>query len=228
MNSLNNLIWTKNKKIIPSIKKKLLEIAELVTKNLSPMVDIKDVYFTGSLATYKWNPTSDVDLHIIVDIKEKICEEPVQEFLDLKSKLFNKEHNIFIKGYKVEVNIKDKETVLKGKGIYNLMTDEWIVEPTKVTRTVKDPEVIKKAEKLKQKIDKVVTQNGSIDDVDNLKKEIKAMRVNGLQKEGEYSVGNLAFKVLRNSEYLAKLFNYKGKLIDKSLSLESFKSFFVR
>lgn len=192
------------------------------------MVDIKDVYFTGSLATYKWTPTSDVDLHIIVDIKEKICEEPVQEFLDLKSKLFNKEHNIFIKGYKVEVNMKDKETILKGKGIYDLLNDKWVIEPTKVTRTVKDLDVIKKAEKFKQKIDKVVTQNGSIDDVEDLKKEIKQMRVNGLQKEGEYSVGNLAFKVLRNSEYLGKLFDYKAKLVDKSLSLESFKNFFVR
>jgi predicted nucleotidyltransferase len=228
MNSLNELIWTKNKKVIPSIKKKLLEIAKWVTKNLSPLVDIKDVYFTGSLATYKWTPSSDVDLHIIVDIKEKICEEPVQDFLDLKSKLFNKEHNIFIKGYKVEVNIKDKETVLEGKGIYDLLNDKWVIEPTKVTRTVKDLDVIKKAERFKQKIDKVVTQNGSIENVEDLKKEIKQMRVNGLQKEGEYSVGNLAFKVLRNSEYLGKLFDYKSKLVDKSLSLESFKSFFVR
>ena len=228
MNSLNELIWTKNKKVIPSIKKKLLEISNFITNKLSPMVDIKDVYFTGSLATYKWTPTSDVDLHIIVDIKEKICEEPVQEFLDLKSKLFNKEHNIFIKGYKVEVNIKDKETVLEGKGIYDLLNDKWVVEPTRVTRTVKDLDVIKKAEKFKQKIDKVVTQKGSLEDVENLKAQIKQMRVDGLQREGEYSVGNLAFKVLRNSEYLGKLFDYKAKLVDKSLSLESFKRFFVR
>jgi predicted nucleotidyltransferase len=228
MNSLNELIWTKNKKVIPSIKKKLLEISNFITKKLSPMVDIKDVYFTGSLATYKWTPSSDVDLHIIVDIKEKICEEPIQEFLDLKSKLFNKEHNIFIKGYKVEVNIKDKETVLEGKGIYDLLNDKWVVEPTRVTRTVKDLDVIKKAEKFKQKIDKVVTQKGSLEDVENLKAQIKQMRVDGLQREGEYSVGNLAFKVLRNSEYLGKLFDYKAKLVDKSLSLESFKSFFVR
>jgi predicted nucleotidyltransferase len=205
-----------------------LEISDFITKKLSPMVDIKDVYFTGSLATYKWTPSSDVDLHIIVDIKEKICEEPIQEFLDLKSKLFNKEHNIFIKGYKVEVNIKDKETVLEGKGIYDLLNDKWVVEPTRVTRTVKDLDVIKKAEKFKQKIDKVVTQKGSLEDVENLKAQIKQMRVDGLQREGEYSVGNLAFKVLRNSEYLGKLFDYKAKLVDKSLSLESFKSFFVR
>ena len=228
MNTLNELIWTKNNKIIPSIKRKLLEIAEWVTKDLDGLVDIKDIYFTGSLATYKWNPASDVDLHIIIDVKEKICDEPVQDFLDLKSKLFNKEHSIFIKGYKVEVNMKDKETQLKGKGIYNLLNDMWVIEPTKVTRTPKDPDVVKKSEKFKQKIDLLVTKNGSIEDVENLKNEIKQMRVNGLQKEGEYSVGNLAFKVLRNSEYLGKLFDYKAKLIDKNLSLESFKNFFVR
>jgi predicted nucleotidyltransferase len=227
MNSLNELIWTKNKKVIPSIKRKLLEISEWVTKDLSPLVEIKNIYFTGSLATYKWTPSSDVDLHIIIDIKEKICEEPVQDFLDLKSKIFNKEHNIFIKGYKVEVNMKDKEVQLKGKGIYDLQKDEWVIEPTQVTRTVKDPDVVKKAERFKQKIDNVVTQNGNIEDVEELKKEIKNLRVKGLQKEGEYSVGNLTFKVLRNSGYLGKLFDYKAKLIDKSLSLESFKTFFV-
>ena len=227
MNSLNDLIWTKNEKIIPSIKRKLLEIAEWVTKDLEDMVEIKNIYFTGSLATYKWTPASDVDLHIIIDVKEKICDEPVQEFLDLKSKLFNKEHNIFIKGYKVEVNMKDRETQLKGKGIYDLLNDEWVVQPTKVTRTVKDPDVIKKAEKFKQKIDLVVTQKGSLESIEKLKKEIKKMRVDGLQKEGEYSVGNLAFKVLRNSGYLGKIFEYKAKLIDKSLSLESFRTFFT-
>jgi predicted nucleotidyltransferase len=227
MNSLNNQVWTKQNKILPSIRRKLLEVAEWVTKNLSDMVEIKDVYFTGSLATYKWTPTSDIDLHIIVDIKEKICDEPVQEYLDLKSKLFNKEHNIFIKGYKLEVNMKEKETALKGKGIYDLVKNEWLIEPTPVTRTVKDPEVQKKAEKFQQKIDLLLARNGSIEDVDELKKKIKEMRVQGLQKEGEYSVGNLAFKVLRNSEYLGKLFNYKADLIDKRLSLESFKNFFT-
>lgn len=226
MNTLNELIWTKNKKIIPAIKRKLLEIAEWVTKDLGELVDIKKIYFTGSLTTYKWTPSSDVDLHIIIDVKEKICDEPVQEFLDLKSKLFNKEHNIFIKGYKVEVNMKDKETELKGKGIYDLIKDEWVTEPTKVTRTVKDPDVISLADKFKKKIDLMIAQQKSLDAIENLKKEIKEMRVKGLQKEGEYSVGNLAFKVLRNSEYIAKLFNYKSKLVDKSLSLESFKTFF--
>jgi hypothetical protein len=123
--------------------------------------------------------------------------------------------------------MKDRETQLKGKGIYDLLNDEWVVQPTKVTRTVKDPDVIKKAEKFKQKIDLVVTQKGSLESIEKLKKEIKKMRVDGLQKEGEYSVGNLAFKVLRNSGYLGKIFEYKAKLIDKSLSLESFRTFFT-
>lgn len=228
MNLLNDQIWKKNKKLIPDVKRKLLEIAKIVTKNVSDLVEIKNIYFTGSLATYKWNSTSDVDLHIIIDVKEKICDEPVQDFLDLKSKLFNKQHNIFIKGYKVEVNMKDKEVQLKGKGIYDILKDEWVVEPTPVTRTPKDPEVIKKAEKFQKKIDMILARKGSLEEVEEIKKQIKEMRVNSLQKEGEYSVGNLAFKVLRNSGYLGKIFDYKAKLVDKSLSLESFKTFFTR
>jgi len=226
MNNLNDQVWKKNKQLIPSIRRKLLEIAEWVTKDLSDLVEIKNVYFTGSLTTYKWLPTSDIDLHIIIDVKEKICDEPVQEFLDLKSKLFNKEHNIFIKGYKVEVNMKDKEVELKGKGIYDLVKDKWLIEPTPVTRKMNDPEVLKVAEYFQRKIDKAIANQSDVKVIDKLKKEIKELRTEGLKKEGEYSVGNLAFKKLRNTEYLSKLFNYKAELIDKSLSLESFKNFF--
>lgn len=226
MNNLNDQVWKKNKQLIPSIRRKLLEIAEWVTKDLSELVEIKNVYFTGSLTTYKWLPTSDIDLHIIIDVKEKICDEPVQEYLDLKSKLFNKEHNIFIKGYKVEVNMKDKEVELKGKGIYDLVKDKWLIEPTPVTRKMNDPEVLKVAEFFQRKIDKAIANQSDVKVIDKLKKEIKELRTEGLKKEGEYSVGNLAFKKLRNTDYLAKLFNYKAELIDKSLSLESFKNFF--
>lgn len=226
MNNLNDQVWKKNKQLIPSIRRKLLEIAEWVTKDLSELVDIKNVYFTGSLTTYKWLPTSDIDLHIIIDVKQKICDEPVQEYLDLKSKLFNKEHNIFIKGYKVEVNMKDKEVELKGKGIYDLVKDKWLIEPTPVTRKMNDPEVLKVAEFFQRKIDKAIANQSDVKVIDKLKKEIKELRTEGLKKEGEYSVGNLAFKKLRNTDYLAKLFNYKAELIDKSLSLESFKNFF--
>jgi hypothetical protein len=46
------------------------------------------------------------------------------------------------------------------------------------------------------------------------------MRQSGLQDEGIYSPENLAFKMLRNANYLEKLSSLKIEAYDKMMSLE--------
>jgi hypothetical protein len=226
MEGLNNKIWDKNGKIIPIVRKKLLTIAHKVADDVATLVKIKHIFFTGSLVTYKWTAMSDIDVHIIVDILEKHSDNTLSEYFDLICKLFNSQHNIFIKGYKVEVNMKEKETFFEGKAAYDLIKDEWVKFPTRGTRDLNDPEVIRIAKEYQQKIDKLISSQGSIEDAKQLKKEVKELRTSGLEKgEGEYSIGNLAFKRLRNTEYIAKLFNYWVEFEDKQLSLESFKQY---
>jgi hypothetical protein len=50
------------------------------------------------------------------------------------------------------------------------------------------------------------------------KKKIKNERQNSLSKEGEFSVGNLVFKKLRNSGDYGKLIDIKTRLYDKIYS----------
>lgn len=226
MKKLNPVIWDAKNKLIPNIKNKLIIIANKVANDVATKVKIKNIYLTGSLATYKWTPASDFDLHIIVDILEKHSDNTLSEYLDLRCKIFNLEHSIFIKGYKVEVNMKEQEVFLKDKAIYDLVKDEWVVLPNPETRDLDDPEVLNLAKKYQDKIDELIHSNGSIVDVENLKKEIKNLRTDGLKDEGEYSVGNLTFKKLRNTEYIGKLFDYKRTLINNQLSLEKFKGFY--
>ena len=226
MKTLNDQIWGRNKKIVPAVRKKLLEIARIVSEEISDLIEVEHIYFTGSLATYKWTPLSDIDLHVIVDIKKPICDGPLQDYLDLRCKTFNKDHNIYIKGFKVEVNMKKQETRLKGKGIYDLVENEWVAEPSPVTKFLEDEDVLELAGKFQKKIDKLIINGGGKDAVDELKAQIKLLRSEGLKNEGEYSVGNLAFKRLRNTDYIAKLFKYRADLVDKELSLETFKNYF--
>jgi hypothetical protein len=62
--------------------------------------------------------------------------------------------------------------------------------------------------------------------IQTLKDKIKKMRQSGLDREGEYSFENIAFKVLRRTMYLDKLSEIETKSYDKSLTLdESFKYF---
>jgi hypothetical protein len=165
-------------------------------------------------------------LHIIVDILEKHSDNTLSEYLDLRCKIFNLEHSIFIKGYKVEVNMKEQEVLLKDKAVYDLIKDEWVVLPNPETRDLNDSDVLDLAKQYQDKIDELIYSNGSIGDIESLKKEIKKLRTDGLKEEGEYSIGNLTFKKLRNTEYIGKLFDYKRNLVNKQLSLEKFKGFY--
>jgi hypothetical protein len=224
MNKLNDKVWGADNKIIPEIRRKLLVIANKVTEDILDVVKIKHIYFTGSLATYNWSPVSDIDLHIIIKVLDQNCEKISEEYLDLMCKLFNKQHNIFIKGYKVEVNIKTFENFLKNKAVYDLGKNDWIKFPTKPTKDIDDPEVVKITKHYMDKIDDLILNKKSTKDAALLKKEIKNLRQSGLETDdGEYSAQNLAFKRLRNNGFLLKLFTYYNDIEDEMLSLENFQ-----
>ena len=57
--------------------------------------------------------------------------------------------------------------------------------------------------------------------IKTLQAKIKRMRKCGLETEGEYSVENLAFKVLRNEGHIRRLWDEAIKAEDELLSLES-------
>ena len=64
----------------------------------------------------------------------------------------------------------------------------------------------------------------TIRSIKTLKEKIKKMRQAGLDREGEYSFENIAFKVLRRTEMLDKLSEIETKAYDQSLTLvESIK-----
>lgn len=225
MNILNSKIWNNREKLHIDIKTKLLEIVKMFLKGIETPIKIKNILLTGSLASYQWRPTSDFDLHIIVDILDEECVETAVDYFDSKSKIFNKEHNIFLKGYKVEVNLKTEESLLKGKGVYDILKDEWIAKPESPSKQLDDPTVLKISEKIKLQIDTAISNQAGIDELKEIRNEIKNLRTQGLEKDGEYSIGNLVFKKLRHDEYIKKLYDYKAEVVNRSLSLENFNYF---
>lgn len=228
MNKLNSNIWKNNKKIDKEIKEKLLNISKIFLKKIETPIEIKNIFLTGSLATYQWNNLSDLDLHIIVDVLDEKCIDTVSDYFDTRSKVFNKEHDIFIRGYKVEVNIKTKEVELKGKAIYDLVKDEWYIKPIKPFRDMQDYDVLTLVSRYQFEIDNAINSQKDVDVLKNLRKSIKKLRETGLKEEGEYSVGNLVFKSLRNSGHITKLIGQGKELEDSNLSLESFKNYLYR
>jgi hypothetical protein len=229
MEGLNERIWQNDGILIPAVREKLLQISKRFLNDFITPVTIKNIYMVGSLASYQWTPVSDIDLHLTVDVNEPHSDKSTSDYFDLKKDNFNKSHNIFIKGFKVEININEESAeqaqFWKDKPVYDIFNDKWIKKPNPNTRRLNDPIVKDISSYFEDRINNLISQDAPAHDFKKLKNTIKALRKQGLKHDGEYSIGNLIFKHLRNSGANGKLFNYKNDIEDKELSLEKFKIF---
>ena len=211
----------------PEIRENLLKIAKDFLIDLPFDLEPKDVTLTGSLANYNWSKYSDIDLHIIVDFSE------VDDNLELVKELFrqlqtnwNNRHDILIKGYEVEIYFQDSNEAHISTGVYSVQNDEWIAKPTPESVSIDYANVKKKAQDISDRIDhiaKMMTDeegDAVLDAIDRLKAKVRDMRKTGLEGAGQYSVENLAFKVLRRSEELGRLSDLKAKAYDELMSID--------
>jgi predicted nucleotidyltransferase len=232
--SLNKKIWDINEKKInikKDVRTNLLKIANDFFKDLElDDVDILDIIFVGSLANYNWSKYSDVDLHIVIDyneIKEIVDKEKQEEFFKLKKEEWENKHDIKIYGFSVEVFVQDKDHDFVSTAIYSLMDDKWISEPEKIKFNEENPLIIKKVKEIKNSLNDIknskISDKEKIEKLSKLKKKIKKMRKSGLDKDGEFSIENIVFKVLRRDDTISDLINTKNQLYDKMLTLEMVK-----
>ena len=226
---LNPKIWDKEQKMKPDVKKTLLKIADDYFESLDlPGVDIEDVTMTGSLANYNWSKYSDVDLHIVVDYNDiPVDEDLVVDFLKSKSSNWNKEHDVKIYGYDVELYVQDENEEHHSTGVYSILKNEWITKPQKKKISFNDKSVKDKSNRFMDKIEEIYSEMDDVDNsetikrVDKLTEKIKKMRQSGLESGGEFSVENIVFKVLRRNGMLDRLYDIKTVAYDKSVTLES-------
>jgi hypothetical protein len=226
---LNFKIWGGDKKMKSEVKKTLLKIADDYFESLElPGVDIEDVTMTGSLANYNWSKYSDVDLHIVVDYDELPMERDlVKDFFKSKTSNWNKEHDVKIYGYDVELYIQDINEPHHSTGVYSILNNEWKTEPEKKKIDFNDKSVKEKAERLMDRIEEIYDEMDDVDNeetverVEKLTDKIKKMRQSGLETGGEFSVENIVFKVLRRNGMLDRLYDIKTVAYDRSVTLES-------
>ena len=202
-------IWDSEGNMNEGIRTNLIKIADNYWKSLDLDFDYEDVTLTGSLANYNWSKYSDVDLHIIFDInKLGDNKEMVKDLLDVKTRKWNSDHDITIKGFEVELYLQPSDIEHFATGVYSIMNNEWNIEPKKEIVKL-DKETIRKKyrEFVKQvnDIDKDPDNQSVISRIDKLKDKIKKMRMAGLETGGDYSVENIAFKLLRRNDIMQKL-----------------------
>jgi len=217
--TLNPLLW-KNNQLKPIIRFKLLQIAKHFIDFIDiPKLNLKDITISGSNAAYTYTKHSDLDLHLIVTVSQ---EQSIylKSLFDAKKNQYNFNHDIKVKGIDVEVYVQDSEQVHHSAGIYSVLDDRWISEPKSERANINDDDVQDKVNNYTDKIQQAL-QSKDIDQAQAIKDEIARIRKAGLDRAGEFSVENLAFKVLRARGLIDKLRQHIYNLEDEELSLKS-------
>lgn len=229
---LNPKIWEKDGKsytLRPEVREKLLETANLFIDSLGVDVIITDIIMIGSLVNYNWSKYSDIDLHVVVNFDQfsENVKDLYLEFFDLKKVIFNQKHNITMFGYDVECFVQKEDETTFSSGVYSILYDMWMNEPTKNTNKKIDFELIKEKGNQWMRIIDGVIKNIEDEDPDTIKEivkkykeKLKKFRNCGLEKNGEMSIENLVFKLLRRNGYIEKLYDLPTELIDKKLTMK--------
>jgi predicted nucleotidyltransferase len=226
--TLNPDVWN-DFQIKVEVREKLLDIANEFINTIHGDFTIYDIVLIGSLAGYNWSKYSDFDIHIVVDYTDINDDfELVEEYVDLLSKKWNKNYEILIHDYDVELYIEDKNVSRDHiNGLYSLLKDKWTLRPKSNDDQVVDTKLIeRKAVSLMEQIDAIdvkssrVSYNVLKDESDKIWDKIKKSRRDGINSpDGEYAVGNLVFKYLRRNGYIGKIIDIKKKLVEAKFSL---------
>lgn len=230
---LNPVIWENPDNPSSAVMKEeirlqLIEIANKFIEFLGYDIFVQDITMTGSLSNYNWSEFSDIDLHIMYDFNESGTEKELyQDLFKLKKTLFNSTHDITVKGYEVELYVQDTNEPHISTGVYSVLFNEWLVEPSKEEVTIDEKIIKDKVNQWQDIIDIVIEDIESGDEdlesglekITKVKDKLKKYRGCGLERDGEYSYENLVFKFLRRNGYIQKLFDFQNNLVDDRLSL---------
>ena len=217
---LNPVLWD-DMELKDDVKSKLLEIANTFIEGLDFPINVADIRFLGSNASYNYNEHSDIDLHIITNFDlVNIDKDMLQTLYNACKNSFNSNHNITIKGIPVELYIEDMKSNNATKASYSLLNDEWVLFPEPV-----DYEIPDISQELQDAVEEI---NNTLDSTD--KEEVEALinkvylaRKDGLASEGEASKGNCIFKELRNIGLIDELKERFYDLESQELTLEKKK-----
>ena len=222
---LNQNIW-QDRELRREVASALVKIAMDFYDSLGLDEDFEDIRLTGSNAGYFWTDLSDIDLHIILDFsKFGDNADLIQELISLKRSQWNMRHKILIRGQEVEVYVQDENEPHYTVGEYSLLRREWTQEPIKDIKSIDYRLVRVKSEAFADEIDalKDLFMQKEYDQAykhaKTLKSKLQKMRHAGLGSKGVFSLENLAFKVLRNNNYIDRLMSLLNLSYDKKMSI---------
>ena len=229
-NELNPKLFNEDNKLKSEIIEKINQMVDIFVEDLAEnevKIDIDDIILVGSNASFNYTDDSDIDVHIRVDVSKFNCPDNLYPAIySAFRSLFNKRFDIEFYGIPVELYVETEETPLKSNGIYSVLNNEWIKFPEEQKIPQLDEEAFNKEfniwedryTKLIADIESEKIQTEA--EVVKYIEDIYELRKANIASDGEYSIGNLVFKEIRNKGYLDNLKDLKNELISKQLSLK--------
>lgn len=219
-NTLNPDLWQDSNTLNPEIREALLKIAQDFYTDTELTAPIEDIYMLGSSANYNWSPTSDIDLHVLIDFKKINSDvDLTKQLVDALKLNWNKNHNVTIKGRRVEVYIQDVNEKNRSTGVYSVLNNKWVLVPQKIKIVLDNKLIQQKYTNMVLQIKSAIKEE-NLDKLKNVLKMLYNMREAGLSKTGEYSVENIVFKTLRSRGFIDQLKNTVNKIYDSQVSVK--------
>lgn len=217
---LNPKLW-RGDLLRPEVRLKLFQSALAFYQFLNiPKLVVQDFILTGSNAAYNYTTHSDIDVHLLVDFsKSSDCPDIMSNFFNTKKALWSQTFDLSIRSQTVEMYVQDISDPLKASGIFSILHNKWLKVPDRTPPARDDSAIETKVNALATEIDSLLEGEPSIIDLDQMLQKLFALRRNGLLVGGEFSVENLAFKVLRALNYIQKLYDKRIEIKDRTLSL---------
>jgi predicted nucleotidyltransferase len=221
-NTLNPKLWNGDK-LHDKLKDGFVKIAEAFYDFLDIKVDILDVLIIGSSANYNWTEHSDIDLHVLINYLEVGDNlHLVKNYMHAKKSIWNVNYPLKYKGMHIELYAQDSNEELHSSvGIYSLLHNKWIHQPSADKVSIDDTAIKSKAEPYEYEIDSLLEEDPNAEQkIQNIKQRLRHLRQTGLDAIGEYSIENMAFKYLRNQGYLERLNRLEQQISRGRLSIE--------
>ena len=190
---LNPKLWD-NEDLRDEVRLRLLDMADDFREFLGvDNLQVKDITISGSNAAYNYTPTSDIDLHLVVDVP-KLKDEIYRELFNAKKYQYNDQHDYRIGDHEVELYVQPSEDEHHSQGIYSVQDSKWVRVPSRRAPKIDDVSVKNKYNDLGRRIEKAVSRR-DLTDIEALYDKIINMRSAGLEQTGEFGVENLVFKL---------------------------------
>lgn len=216
--NLNPAVW-KDDELLQPVRLKLLQVSMLFCNFLGiDNLPLKDIVLVGSNAGYNYTSKSDIDIHLLVDFAKMPDSEMAENLFTTKKFLWSDYYNFKIKHFSIELYVEDTSVPVKSNGIFSIFNDIWIKFPSHDNPAYDKTAISAKANTYFKKAEAVI-ENPTIEKINDIFSKIHGLRDRGLEKGGEYSVENLVYKILRNSDIFDKLQKAKTILIQNKYSL---------